>query len=434
MNITTLLKSFLVTVFLGYIPLYSMNVEPYQELRSHIENLIHNLPQKTEGITLTRGFLMGIQDLLASSKNSEDLKQILQQLEYIKAFTRDKEYKKEKIISPLYGELSLEQFGNMMLEELLKDIERVGKIARPAALRGFLNPSSKESGNRCFMNAALQSMYVLSHFNEALLKKEDTNYYKPLSIADLYIQFIRLITRSSEPYVDLLPLCLIGWKNLQRPSGSQQDAVEFIQMLLDCIITEDINREKTKDKEHLEVKSLFSIELHPQRIGHKFQPEEHLMLSLTIQDCNHLTDCLDTFFELEEVEYESETQPRVTVLHKTGHYFFIGLKRKVYDLTSKSYKRILRPISFPWQDLDLAKYSDKSMHFPLYRLKAILIHSGSAEGGHYTSYVLHNNQWYFCNDTQIKPIPIEEIKAIAKRGYGTDKEQLPVMLCYEAQS
>lgn len=436
MKLLISLNLFLGIALLGTIPfLYSMNVEPYQELKEHIQGLITNLPMKpTEGIALTREFLIELKDLLTLCTETRCLKDVLQRIGQIKEFTQSKSYKGEKVASSLYGDISLEQFGNFILEELLKNVERIGKIARPSAIRGLVNPMSEETGNRCFMNAALQSLYGLSKFNEVILNKENTEYYKPLSISDLYIKFIRLITRSSEPLVDLFQLCVKGWENLQRTAGTPQDSIEFIQMLLDHLITEDIDPAKTEDKENVEVKSLFTFELHPQRVGFQHLKEEPFMLNLPIENCDHLIDCLNAFFELEEVEYESQTQPRVTLLHKTGKYFLITLKRKLYDVESKTYKRILKPIAFPWQDLDLTKYSDRSTSIPLYGLKAIIIHSGSAEGGHYTAYVLHNNQWYFCNDTSIKPIKIEEIKSIAKQGYGTDKEQLPVMLFYEAQT
>jgi ubiquitin C-terminal hydrolase len=37
----------------------------------------------------------------------------------------------------------------------------------------------------------------------------------------------------------------------------------------------------------------------------------------------------------------------------------------------------------------------------VYDLIGICNHSGSVGGGHYTSFVKDNNEWYLCNDTQI---------------------------------
>ena len=74
-------------------------------------------------------------------------------------------------------------------------------------------------------------------------------------------------------------------------------------------------------------------------------------------------------------------------------------------------------LNFPLDNFNLSKYIiGYNPHEYIYDLFGICNHSGGVSGGHYTSFVRDNNDWYLCNDTQI--IKIDDLnKIITPKAY-----------------
>ena len=54
---------------------------------------------------------------------------------------------------------------------------------------------------------------------------------------------------------------------------------------------------------------------------------------------------------------------------------------------------------------------------PTYCLRSMCVHSGSAGGGHYTTYARkHSNDWYHCDDSQV-PRPVDAAEVFAAQAY-----------------
>lgn len=88
---------------------------------------------------------------------------------------------------------------------------------------------------------------------------------------------------------------------------------------------------------------------------------------------------------------------------------FVVLQRFQYD--DNSSKKIETPVDFPANNiLDLSKAVGKTTPIP-YQLIGLSTHSGGVDGGHYTSDVLKNGQWYRTNDLggQVKAISTDAI-------------------------
>lgn len=84
------------------------------------------------------------------------------------------------------------------------------------------------------------------------------------------------------------------------------------------------------------------------------------------------------------------------------------------------------PIKIPFT-LDLADFVLDNAD-TLYELHAVIIHKGQASGGHYFAYVKENNEWYLCNDMDIKTIDYKNKKfrkEISKHGYILLYQQQP---------
>ncbi len=54
-----------------------------------------------------------------------------------------------------------------------------------------------------------------------------------------------------------------------------------------------------------------------------------------------------------------------------------------------------------------------------YRLKGVVIHSGTSEGGHYYSLIKVNNEWFKFNDETVTRFSLSDLEREAFGGEGT---------------
>ena len=52
-----------------------------------------------------------------------------------------------------------------------------------------------------------------------------------------------------------------------------------------------------------------------------------------------------------------------------------------------------------------------------YSIRSVIIHSGSQHSGHYLSLVLHQSNWWMCNDDAIYTISSDRASKVAEDGY-----------------
>ena len=73
-------------------------------------------------------------------------------------------------------------------------------------------------------------------------------------------------------------------------------------------------------------------------------------------------------------------------------------------------------ISSEQQLLDYLKQGDF-----VYELYSVLVHSGSAQGGHYYTYIksFEDAKWYNFNDSSVSEISFDEIQKVYGDNYGT---------------
>lgn len=83
--------------------------------------------------------------------------------------------------------------------------------------------------------------------------------------------------------------------------------------------------------------------------------------------------------------------------------------------------KVTSEVTFPINSLDMSKYIHSKKHLNsqnhIYNLFAVINHSGSLGGGHYTAYCKSplNKQWYNFNDSYVSPI--EESKIVSSQAY-----------------
>ena len=304
-------------------------------------------------------------------------------------------------------------------------------------------------GNTCFINSCVQIIshtYELNEIldNEIIIKKVKNIYDSALLIEwnnlrkllwennciiapNKFIKTIQLIAEKKQ--IDIFT----GY--------SQNDVAEFLLFLIDCFhnsLSREIkmnisgNPENETDqlaikcfnmiknmytKEYSEIWNIFYAvhvsEIISLETGEKIQqtPEPYFMIDLPIPQNNKtptLIDCLNLYIEGEELIGENawlndETKQKINIRKKISFWSFpnilvIDLKR----FNSRNQKNQIL-IDFPLDNLDLSNYviGYKKTSY-VYELYGICNHSGSAYGGHYTSYVKNaNGKWYHFNDTNV---------------------------------
>ncbi|EDQ90990.1 uncharacterized protein MONBRDRAFT_3133, partial [Monosiga brevicollis MX1] len=96
----------------------------------------------------------------------------------------------------------------------------------------------------------------------------------------------------------------------------------------------------------------------------------------------------------------------------------ISLKRMAYDMESQQRIKIHQRCEFPL-DLDLRPYmSDAAISAAeLYRLTGVVVHSGSAQSGHYYAFAQQrdSSQWLRLDDRQVTPVSTD---VLLEQSYG----------------
>jgi len=314
-------------------------------------------------------------------------------------------------------------------------------------------PALMHIGNTCYLNSTLQCLYQIEPLTNFLVTR-GRDFYESESVALEYIDFLGKVSETKVDEAALKKLCEpIFEKLFDKRKYNQEDASEFLGKLLDRLVDEDVKGEK-KTNEFINgtafrispitnyfLPLIFSITKTTSRpidndpdcqIAPKTTPE--LMLNLAIPKSGTkimekaadsiinenkyetLESCLKSYSSEETLarneQYKCPNGKLVDIIKETKiqtcpAYLIIALKRFLKTDTEQLVKDI-RPVSFPLENLDLKPYMtpDAKQTETKYDLISFVQHSGSRSGGHYTSYVKSNGNWYFCNDSVILgPIP-----------------------------
>jgi len=317
-------------------------------------------------------------------------------------------------------------------------------------------------GNTCFINSCIQ---IISHTyelndllnNENIIKKIKNKYESALLVEWNSLRkmlwennciispnkFIRTIQKIAE------------MKNIEIFTGfSQNDIAEFLLFLIDCFhnslareIKMNISGNPENDTDELAIKCFNMIKnmytkeyseiwnvfyaVHVSEIisletGDKIKqtPEPYFMIDLPIPQDNKsptLIDCLNLYIEGEELKDENawfndETKEKINIKKKILFWSFPNILAIDFKRFNSRNQKNQILIDFPLDNLDLSNYViGYKKNSYIYELFGVCNHSGSAYGGHYTSYVKNaNGKWYHFNDTIVTEVSLVEAIVSAK--------------------
>ncbi len=372
------------------------------------------------------------------SDNKVELKVFLKRFKFVKGYPIQTGYKLPKI----YKKDKLEDFHLIKIEEKEDLVNYINyhKIFYVLKLEKKLLIQSKKSlpeqkigirneGNTCYMNSIIQSIYnnpfllksIMSinpdseEFMKAQVEKSNNKEANNDNniIASLQSIFYKLYKYK---YAITITEIFKAFEWNKAFWNSPQDAEEIYMQIYEIIsaYNEDIKNNCEGILEN-------TIEVVEKK--YKSTNEENFFfLQLDIENNHSLDDCLEHFFNVEELNGDNKYQYIDTLGNKSLHdankfykfkkipnILFIQLKRFEYDPNEETFYKKNNGISFK-EEIDLSNYLNnknskrsKKKNKEEYVLYCVIVHSGTAQNGHYFCFVKNfkNNCYIKFNDTTV---------------------------------
>jgi len=287
----------------------------------------------------------------------------------------------------------------------------------------------KNLGATCYMNSVMQQFFMMPELRRGFydastevkslprsedktlvweigrmfgwLQESDRQYYDPLS-------FIKSFKVHGE---DVNPM-------------AQQDAEEFFNLLCDQLeyaLKNTLHGKLLHDTFAGSLHQTLECKVDPSHRSSRAE-QDFFTLSLEIQNKNNLEEALDSFFQGETIQdfmcekcnKKVEITKRFS-LERPANTMIIHLKRFKFDLFTMLKEKLYHYFQFPMR-LNMKKYTraviDEGQDPSTlpdddyeYQLSGVVVHSGSAEMGHYYSFIKERvdgtEQWFRFDDTNV---------------------------------
>lgn len=326
----------------------------------------------------------------------------------------------------------------------------------------------KNLGCICYMISSLQQLFFVSNFRETILRINKPD--EPLEDNLLYQlqNLYSALKNSDKQHVNPRGICKAfkDWEGRAVNVLEQMDADEYINAFMD--------RLETKIKGHPcqdIVKELFTGQLATELIGqqackHRSEVNEaFITLPVQVKNKKSLLESLESFKEGEVLEGSNAYQcdhceSKVTAIRRVcikylPNIIFITLRRFEFDYDSMKRLKLNDYCEFP-MELNMENFTQEGIErleyakekeaatlagkdftkesptkrypddYYQYRLRGIIIHVGTADSGHYYSFIREQNQWFEFNDTFVRPLDPSEIP---NEAFGGEEK-----FSYQAQS
>ena len=317
----------------------------------------------------------------------------------------------------------------------------------------------KNTGNLCFINAALQCISNAAPLTDYFLSGvylEEINSRNILGtrgeIAEAYAELLEVMwSNGSECLLPRRLLDLIFIHANQFADGNQHDAHEFLACFLDKL-HEDLNRsphnkvvsqvESKEEKEERKAAHAWQqyLSKNSSVIVDLFQGQ--LKSSVTCLVCNYISTTFDTFMYLSVplpktdrpvtlvdclIEFTKDEQlpdsswvcpncreevraSKKMDLWKVPPLLIIHLKRFYHE--KSAHGKLFNRVDFPITGLDITQYvSGPQKEPPVYDLFAKTDHQGDMAAGHYVAYAKNarNRLWHCFDDEQVQQADESEV-------------------------
>ena len=291
----------------------------------------------------------------------------------------------------------------------------------------------RNCGNTCYMNSVLQALTHSSAIANDALKDHHTSNCTRRK-ANLFCGYCQLLNHvkaalATRGRSDIAPDSILRQLKLIAKNmrfGRQEDSHEFLRQLIDSCVTGELPIHLTSNpkgpivpplvRSTTCIGQLFSGYLQSQvtcgscgNISRTF--DAYMDISLEIQDCPSLVDCLRRFIRPDSLAGPNaykcgKCDRRVSakkqmLVHRCPPLLTIQLKR--FNMMAQKINKKVRFES----SLDMAPYMSAKGQDPFrYSLYAVIVHEGSSmSSGHYVCYAkAGNGVWYLFNDSHVQQV------------------------------
>eukprot|EP00051_Salpingoeca_urceolata_P006849 m.90590 g.90590 ORF g.90590 m.90590 type:complete len:1136 (+) comp15013_c1_seq2:388-3795(+) len=328
---------------------------------------------------------------------------------------------------------------------------------------GFVGLANQ--GATCYLNSLLQSLYMTPEFRNAIYRWRRDGDSKasriPLELQKLFM----LLQTSNEKAIETTSITeSFGWKRAD--AFQQHDVQELLRVLMQAL---EVAMKDTAQaelfqklyegelKDGVKCKSCGYESSHPD----KFTDIPLVLKPFGAQKCvESIEEAIAKFVEVElltgDNKYECsgckqkvEASKGLTIT-KLPKLLTLQLKRFEYDFMLDRRIKLGDKVTFP-MTLDMGWVLDEDATGPpsaddppseyLYELYSIMIHSGSALGGHYFAYIrsFDDGKWYCFNDSSVTEIAESAIAntfggtVTGRGGYSYASGATAYMLMYRAR-
>ena len=300
----------------------------------------------------------------------------------------------------------------------------------------------KNLSSLCYINSVIQQFYMIPLFKNAILSLPiDPKYKEEDDNDDLLFQlekmFYYLNYSQKEHYNP--KWFVFSFKDYEgNPTNIhvQCDAQEFLSRFI-----EKIEEQLRNNSQKYLCNNVFEGTVRQQvkctnpDCGNISEKKDVISyLSLDIKDCDDLKKCLAKFIVEEKIEdYNCEkckkkiTNIKSVLLDTIPNILIIHLQRIAFSYETFNMEKINKFVSFE-KTINIKDYTvnkdnkDIPLDYFEYELQGVLIHSGTAQFGHYYSYIYsednkNKGQWYKFNDQVVTQIDYDKIQTEA---YGSN--------------